>query len=102
MWVLAARLGRSGEVLDRASGRPHTHTHAMRALSLLPRQPATHNLVQCMVRWPHISSRIMLAPWWLSTTARADTSAAQVGAEGAAGFHAHPAQRQLHPPTAAT
>lgn len=100
--MLAARLGRSGEPPARANGRPHRHKHAMRALSPLPRQPATHNLVQCMVRWPHISSRIMLAPWWLSTTARAETSAAQVGAGGAAGSHTHPAQRQLQPTTAAT
>lgn len=59
-------------------------THPLQAtLAPCPLQsPATHNLVQCMVRWPHISSRIILAPWWLSTTARAVKSSAGIEARG--------------------
>lgn len=37
------------------------------------------NLEACMVTWPHSSSRIIPAPWWLSTTHRAFTSAAGGG-----------------------
>lgn len=47
------------------------------------------NLVQCMVTWPHSSSRIMPAPWWLRTTLRTLRSAAGRGEAGRKGWHCH-------------